>query len=343
MLYQTSALGGAPRKLFGSIPDGVAMGPSWSPEGTRIAFGGSGGLYVASADGDGVPRVVATGTEVHSPRWSADGSRIAYVNGGSIFTFGEESLGNVSTSTVMVVTPDNGQVTRITSGDWLDTNPVWMPDNRTLLFVSSRGGGRDIYSIRLTPDGRPEHEPQRLTSGLNAHTISISADGKLVAYASYAPSANIWSIGIPEEGIASIADAKQVTFGNEKIEKLAISASGHPRSGRRGPGDSVRGRAPRDVERQLAERPPGAGRGVAGRVRARRRVHAGDEAGRHRVPGDGLLRPRLRQRPPRRGPVERRRDRQPGRARRRRDGLRRRRPTPTPRRGSSPPPAAACG
>ena len=42
----------------------------------------------------------------------------------------------------------------------------------------------------------------------------------------HAPSANIWSIGIPEEGIASIADAKQVTFGNEKIEKLAISADG---------------------------------------------------------------------------------------------------------------------
>ena len=41
-----------------------------------------------------------------------------------------------------------------------------------------------------------------------------------------APSANIWSIGIPEDGVASIADAKQVTFGNEKIEKLAISEDG---------------------------------------------------------------------------------------------------------------------
>lgn len=57
-------------------------------------------------------------------------------------------------------------------------------------------------------------------------TISVSTDGKLLAYASYAPSANIWSIGIPEDGVASIADAKQVTFGNEKIEKLAISEDG---------------------------------------------------------------------------------------------------------------------
>ena len=101
-----------------------------------------------------------------------------------------------------------------------------MPDNRTLLFISSRGGGRDIYTIRLSASGEPEHEPRRLTSGLNAHSISISADGALVAYASYAPSANIWSIGIPSEGVASVADATQVTFGNEKIEKLAVSADG---------------------------------------------------------------------------------------------------------------------
>ena len=105
MLYQTSALGGPPRKLFSSFPDGLAISPTWSPDGTRIAFGGSGGLYVASADGDGVPRVIATGSELHSPRWSPDGDKVAYVRGGSIFTFGEESLGNVSTSTLAVVTP----------------------------------------------------------------------------------------------------------------------------------------------------------------------------------------------------------------------------------------------
>ena len=136
-------------------------------------------------------------------------------------------LGNVSTSRVMVVRLDSGRVTQVTSGEWLDTSPVWMPDNRTLLFVSSRGGGRDIYTIRLTSDGRPAHEPERLTSGLNAHGISLSADGTLLAYSSYAPSANIWSIAIPGDGVASVGDAMQVTFGTEKIEKLAVSKDGH--------------------------------------------------------------------------------------------------------------------
>ena len=153
MLYQTPALGGTPRKLFGSVPGSLAISPSWSPDGTQVAFAGSGGLYVVRADGDGVPRVVAAGSDVHSPRWSPDGTKIAYVTGGSVFTFGEESLGNVSTSTVMMVTLDTGRVTQITNGDSLDTNPVWMPDSRTLLLISSRAGGRDVYAIRLTPGG----------------------------------------------------------------------------------------------------------------------------------------------------------------------------------------------
>ncbi len=138
MLYQTSPLGGAPRRMFGSVPGGVAMSPAWSPDGA-LALAEAVGSTSRQCDGGGVPRVVAAGSGVHSPRWSADGHRIAYVSGGAMFTFGEESLGNVSTSSLLVVTLDNGRVTPITPGDWLDTNPVWMPDNRTLLFVSSRG------------------------------------------------------------------------------------------------------------------------------------------------------------------------------------------------------------
>ena len=59
-------------------------------------------------------------------------------------------------------------------------------------------------------------------------------------------------------------------------------------------------------------------------------------------PGARPSRARLRQRPPRAGPLERRGDRQPGRARRRRVGFGDGGP-PTTRRGSCPPPARAVG
>ena len=225
MLYQVPALGGAPRKLLGSVPQGRALSPAYSPEGNRVVFGGAGGLYIIDPDAD-APRLLAADSEAHSPRWSPDGSKIAYVSGAAPFTFADDNLGNTSTSALMLLTLADQQPLRLTSGNWLETNPVWMPDNRTLLFISSRDGGRDVYVLGLTPAGQPEGEPARLSSGLNAHTISLGPDGTLLAYASYVPSANVWSVPIPETGTASIADAVQITFGNEKIEKLAVSPDG---------------------------------------------------------------------------------------------------------------------
>ena len=108
----------------------------------------------------------------------------------------------------------------------LDVSPAWLPDSRTLLFVSNRDGGRDVFSTRLKPDGSRESEPMRLTSGLNAHGIGISRDGKLLAYASYTSSVNIWAIDIPSRGVQSVQGGQQITFGNQRIEKLALSPDG---------------------------------------------------------------------------------------------------------------------
>jgi Tol biopolymer transport system component len=58
-------------------PGGVA----WSPDGTRIAFGCSGGIWVTGADGSGLTEVIPiaeAGPWYGSPAWSPDGSRIAF-------------------------------------------------------------------------------------------------------------------------------------------------------------------------------------------------------------------------------------------------------------------------
>ena len=65
-----------------------------------------------------------------------------------------------------------------------------------------------------------------MTSGLNAHTISFSSDGKLLAYSSLLFRANIWSLPILRQGVASVKDATQVTFGSEKTEKVVVSRDG---------------------------------------------------------------------------------------------------------------------
>lgn len=163
---------------------------------------------------------------VHSPRWSPDGLSLVYVRGGAYFALGEDMLGNTETSAVRVVTVATGADQAMTTGDSLNTSPCWTTDGRGLLFVSNRGGGRDVYLIRLSRSGAPQDAAERVTSGLNAHSISLSKDGKLLAYSSLAFRANIWSAPIPENRVATTADARQVTFGSEKTEKLAVSPDG---------------------------------------------------------------------------------------------------------------------
>ena len=64
----------------------------------------------------------------------------------------------------------------------LNVSPAWLPDSRQLLFVSNRGGPRDVYVVRVHGTGRPVGDPVRITTGLNPHSISLSSDGTVAAY-----------------------------------------------------------------------------------------------------------------------------------------------------------------
>jgi tricorn protease-like protein len=67
---------------------------------------------------------------------------------------------------------------------------------------------------------------QRLTTGLNAHTITLSSAGDKLAYSDFTHTANIWSIRIAKDGPVSISEAQPVTTGNQAIEGIDISPDG---------------------------------------------------------------------------------------------------------------------
>jgi Tol biopolymer transport system component len=91
--------------------------------------------------------------------------------------------------------------------------------------VSSQLGPRDIYAVRISRAGRADGAPVRLTAGLGAHCISVSASGTRFAYDVYIATSNIWSLPFPPKG-ASEATATQVTSGAQVIERAMPSRDG---------------------------------------------------------------------------------------------------------------------
>ena len=96
-------------------------GVSWSPDGTRLAFGlytqdHALEVYVVNADGSGLARIA---TDAAFPSWSPDGGRISFSRGDTLFTMDPQG-GHVLDTGVSLVDPGgNGWSAR--AGSW---NPV---------------------------------------------------------------------------------------------------------------------------------------------------------------------------------------------------------------------------
>jgi len=229
-----SALGG-PAKLV--IPDvtspevdpwgsvGPLMPAGWAPDGKSIAFVRSDTLYSQDLAG-GSRRPLAHGGEMHSFAWSPDGRWIACVRGNRQSRQPSFLFGNLGAASIWLIPTAGGEPIAVTDDQWFNASPTWTPDSRSLLFVSNRAGGVDLYQTRLRSNGATEGPPVRLTNGLRAQAISLAANGRWIAYSDFVETSNIWTLPIPAHPPASVRQAEPVTSGNQVMESFDISRDG---------------------------------------------------------------------------------------------------------------------
>jgi serine/threonine-protein kinase len=218
--------GGDVRRLYSVGYEGnVPRAARWSPDGSRIAFDLGDSLLSMAADGSGLT-LLGRVPDPHSLTWSPDGRWLTGVRGNANFVYGFSAFGNLAASTVFVVSAGGGTPIMVSDSTTLNVSPTWLPDGSGLLYVSSGGGGRDIY---LQPVGRNGHAvgaPRRITTGLDAHTIALSRDGKRLAYSKYARDLNVLMVRLSTSGSVSASSAVPITQGNQASEVVRLSPDG---------------------------------------------------------------------------------------------------------------------
>ena len=219
-LFSASATGGAVRQEAPARPSGPIIWSQWSPDGQSIAYIAADSIFLKPAASP--PRFFATGTSPMGCRWSPDGARLVCAMGNAWFTMVGGLYGNLAPSWLELFDVRSGATTVLTDSAGINHSPIWSPDGRWVYFVSDREGPTDIYRL---PAGAGRATPERLTVGLGAQSLSLSADGRRLAYNVYRTVGTVWSLSFGPRPL-KLRDAVQVTRGNQSVENPSVSADG---------------------------------------------------------------------------------------------------------------------
>ena len=173
--------------------------PSWSPDGTRIAFMSNrdgnvpkGGvlttfeIYVIDTDGRNPRNLTNDPNSDASPAWSPDGKRIAFTSNrdGNV-----HAIHGWPTAEIYVMDADGGNPQHLTNDLNDDRHPSWSPDGKRIVFSSERDGHfidefEEITSEIYVMDADGGNQ-QRLTENRkNDWDPSWSPDGTRIAFSS---------------------------------------------------------------------------------------------------------------------------------------------------------------
>ena len=184
--------------IFNSF-NGHLAAPSWSPDGSQIAFrsdvetpsGLVDRIFVINADGSGLRQLTPDDpSSDDAPTWSPDGTRLIFTRNGVLQVINADGTGltplpNDDLSSSPDWSPDGGRVVyasptpgfgiRIRNADGSnpvtvttqsgDSHPRWAPDNQRLVFVRMVDGRSQLFVVNANGTGEA-----RLSTGTGQHT-----------------------------------------------------------------------------------------------------------------------------------------------------------------------------
>ncbi|HJQ64761.1 MAG TPA: BTAD domain-containing putative transcriptional regulator, partial [Gemmatimonadales bacterium] len=195
---------------------------AWTRDDTRAAFVSNDSLFTFATI-DSQPRLLTVqgGTwRPHSLAWSPNGRWLAYVYGNNFWTDGW----NLAPATVWLIDPETGRLVQVTDETHLNVSPAWL-DDQHLLFISDRDGPREIYLVTVGPEG-PRGAAVKVPGGTDAHSISVSRDGRRLALAKLIGKQNVWSFPLHGSLPLRVSDGRPVTTGMQIVETHDVSADG---------------------------------------------------------------------------------------------------------------------
>ena len=145
--------------------------PSWSPDGSRIAFSsnraGNYEIYSMKIDGSDVRRLTYHTAIDDMPSWSPDGTRLAFASNRS------------GSADIWVMNANGSSPTRLTTDANLDMEPTWSPDAAKIAFTTDRTGDYEIFTMAANGSAQTNLTNDPVSWDFAA---SWSPDGSYVTY-----------------------------------------------------------------------------------------------------------------------------------------------------------------